>query len=105
MFARELKVAVRSLWKAKTLAVAVIVTLALGIGVNVAILSLVRAVLLKPGFAEALYRRGGLYLEEKDYDRAIADFDAALRIDPQYRDAIEARRRAYLRRGLLAPLP
>jgi predicted permease len=48
MFVRELKVAVRSLWKAKSLAFAVITTLALGIGVNVAIFSLVRAVLLKP---------------------------------------------------------
>lgn len=48
MFSRELKVAVRSLWKAKALSFAVIVTLALGIGVNVAIFSLVRAVLLKP---------------------------------------------------------
>jgi predicted permease len=43
-----LKVAIRSLWKAKSLAFAVVVTLALGIGVNVAIFSLVRAVLLKP---------------------------------------------------------
>ena len=48
MFRREVKVAVRSLWKAKALSFAVIVTLALGIGVNVAIFSLVRAVLLKP---------------------------------------------------------
>src|SRR4051812_2483405 len=48
MFARELKVAVRSLWKTKSLAFAVIITLALGIGVNVAIFSLVRAVLFKP---------------------------------------------------------
>src|SRR5688572_28152372 len=48
MFVRELKVAIRSLWKTKSLAFAVVVTLALGIGVNVAIVSLVRAVLLKP---------------------------------------------------------
>jgi predicted permease len=48
MFHRELKVAIRSLWKAKALSAAVVVTLALGIGVNVAIFSLVRAVLLKP---------------------------------------------------------
>ena len=48
MFRRELKVAVRSLWKAKALSFAIIVTLALGIGVNIAIFSLVRAVLLKP---------------------------------------------------------
>ena len=48
MFVRELKVAIRSLWKTKSLAFAVVITLALGIGVNVAIFSLVRAVLLKP---------------------------------------------------------
>src|SRR3954464_5319552 len=48
MFRRELKLAVRSLWKAKALSFAVVATLALGIGVNVAIFSLVRAVLLKP---------------------------------------------------------
>src|SRR5438045_3697713 len=48
MFVRELKVAIRSLWKTKSLAFAVVVTLALGIGVNVAIVSLVRTVLLKP---------------------------------------------------------
>jgi predicted permease len=48
MLARELKVAVRSLARASGLSATVIVTLALGIGVNVAILSLVRAVLLRP---------------------------------------------------------
>src|SRR3954451_3090439 len=48
MFARELKGAVRALWKTRSLAFAGIITLALGIGVNVAIFSLVRAVLLKP---------------------------------------------------------
>ena len=48
MFRRELMVAARSLWKARTLSLAVVAALALGIGVNVAIFSLVRAVLLKP---------------------------------------------------------
>lgn len=48
MFQRELRVAFRSLWKAKALSFAVVATLALGIGVNVAIFSLVRAVLLTP---------------------------------------------------------
>ena len=48
MLARELKIAVRSLARARGLSATVIVTLALGIGVNVAIISLVRAVLLKP---------------------------------------------------------
>src|SRR5690349_18184524 len=48
MLGRELKVAVRSLLKARGLSATVVITLALGIGVNVAIISLVRAVLLKP---------------------------------------------------------
>jgi putative ABC transport system permease protein len=47
-FVQELKYAVRSLLRAKGLAVTVILTLALGIGVNAAIFSLVRAVLLRP---------------------------------------------------------
>ena len=44
----ELKIACRSLWRAKGLSATVIVTLALGIGANAAIVSLVRAVLLRP---------------------------------------------------------
>src|SRR4051794_10528893 len=48
MFLRDLKFAVRSLSRAKGLAVTVIVTLALGIGANAAIFSVVRGVLLRP---------------------------------------------------------
>jgi putative ABC transport system permease protein len=44
----DLKIALRSLWKTKGLAITVIVTLALGIGANAAIFSLVRGVLLRP---------------------------------------------------------
>ena len=47
-FLREIKVALRSLGRAKGLAITVIVTLALGIGANAAIFSLVRGVLLRP---------------------------------------------------------
>src|SRR5688572_25538213 len=47
-FLQELKVAARSLTRAKGLSVTVIVTLALGVGANAAIFSLVRAVLLRP---------------------------------------------------------
>src|SRR5215475_1006784 len=47
-FFQELKFAIRSLSRAKGLALTVIATLALGIGVNAAIFSLVRAVLLQP---------------------------------------------------------
>src|SRR6185369_9903628 len=44
----DLRHAVRSLFRAKGLALTVIVTLALGIGANAAIFSVVRGVLLKP---------------------------------------------------------
>jgi predicted permease len=43
-----LRVALRSLWRTKGLAVTVILTLALGIGANAAIFSLIRGVLLRP---------------------------------------------------------
>jgi putative ABC transport system permease protein len=47
-FLHELKVAARSLARAKGLALTVIVTLALGVGANAAIFSVVRGVLLRP---------------------------------------------------------
>jgi len=47
-FLTDLKIAFRSLTRAKGLAVTVIVTLALGIGANAAIFSVVRSVLLRP---------------------------------------------------------
>lgn len=47
-FLRDLKIAVRSLWRVRTLWITVALTLALGIGANAAIFSVVRAVLLRP---------------------------------------------------------
>jgi putative ABC transport system permease protein len=47
-FFQELKVAARSLTRAKGLSITVIVTLALGVGANAAIFSVVRGVLLRP---------------------------------------------------------
>src|SRR5471032_3071686 len=47
-FLRDLKVAIRSLSRAKALWITVAVTLALGIGANAAIFSIVRGVLLRP---------------------------------------------------------
>jgi putative ABC transport system permease protein len=48
LFFHDLSVALRSLARAKGLAITVVVTLALGIGANAAIFSLVRGVLLRP---------------------------------------------------------
>lgn len=45
---QDLKVALRSLWRTKGLAITVILTLGLGIGANAAIFSLIRGVLLRP---------------------------------------------------------
>jgi predicted permease len=47
-FLRELKYAVRSLWRVRALWATVAFTLALGIGANAAIFSVIRAVLLRP---------------------------------------------------------
>src|SRR5262249_41084643 len=47
-FLRDLKIAVRSLYRARALWITVAVTLALGIGANAAIFSVVRGVLLRP---------------------------------------------------------
>src|SRR5919201_3178650 len=45
---RDLRIALRSLFRTKGLAATVVVTLALGIGANAAIFSVVRGVLLRP---------------------------------------------------------
>ena len=47
-FLRDLKIAIRSLWRVRALWITVAFTLALGIGANAAIFSVVRAVLLRP---------------------------------------------------------
>ena len=48
LFLHDLAVALRSVARAKGLAITVVLTLALGIGANAAIFSLVRGVLLRP---------------------------------------------------------
>src|ERR1700732_1539883 len=48
LFVRDLKVAMRSLYRSKGLAITVILARALGFGANASIFSLVRGVLLRP---------------------------------------------------------
>jgi predicted permease len=67
LFVQDLKVALRSLYRAKGLAITVILTLALGIGANAAIFTLVRGVLLRP-------------LVNRDEDRLIYIRQSALGI-------------------------
>jgi tetratricopeptide (TPR) repeat protein len=45
----------------------------------------------------AFYNRGGIYKERKDYDRAVADYSEAIKLDPQFASA-------YINRGLVYDL-
>jgi tetratricopeptide (TPR) repeat protein len=49
--------------------------------------------------AIAFYNRGGIYKERKDYDRAIADYSEAIKLDPQYVNAFLNRGVAYDAKG------
>jgi tetratricopeptide (TPR) repeat protein len=47
----------------------------------------------------ALNNRGNAYYDKKDYDRAIADYSEALRLDPQFALAFYNRSLAYRDKG------
>ena len=51
----------------------------------------------KPEFALALNARGFAYVLLKDWPRATADLDAALRLDPNYANAYQ--NRSFARKG------
>ena len=52
-----------------------------------AITALTAAIQLDPNHVGAYFYRGHAYLEEKDINRAIADWEAVLRIDPTNENA------------------
>lgn len=84
LFANDLKIALRSLARAKGLAITVVLTLALGIGANAAIFTLVRGILLRP-----LVNRGEerlIYIQQSAM--GIGSADTAFSV-PEYKD-IEA---------------
>jgi tetratricopeptide (TPR) repeat protein len=47
----------------------------------------------------AFYNRGNAHHERGDLDRAIADFDTALALDPSYAGAYSLRSRSYFAKG------
>jgi tetratricopeptide (TPR) repeat protein len=51
--------------------------------------------LLGKGLASAFNNRGNAYNDKNDYDRAIADFDQAIRLDPKYAFAYDGRGNAH----------
>jgi tetratricopeptide (TPR) repeat protein len=51
------------------------------------------AIQLSPEFPKAYFNRGGLFLNQKNYEKAIEDYSTALSIDPTYA-------KAYFNRGL-----
>jgi tetratricopeptide (TPR) repeat protein len=51
------------------------------------------AIQLSPEFTKAYFNRGGLFLKQKNYENAIADYTTAISIDPSYA-------KAYYNRGL-----
>jgi tetratricopeptide (TPR) repeat protein len=55
-----------------------------------------RAITLAPGYAQAYLERGLAYNHKDSYDKAIADFTEAIRLDPEDKDAYYFRGAAYV---------
>jgi tetratricopeptide (TPR) repeat protein len=53
----------------------------------------------QPADANGFYQRGNSYEKQGDLDRAIADYDEAIRLDPKHANAFYNRGNAYTRKG------
>jgi tetratricopeptide (TPR) repeat protein len=51
------------------------------------------------GLSAAFINRGGIYLTNRSYDRAIDDYNEAIRLNPKSASVFNARGLAYLRKG------
>jgi tetratricopeptide (TPR) repeat protein len=54
---------------------------------------------LDPGYWHALRARGGAYANKGDYDRAMKDYDAAIRLNPRFALAFYGRGQVYQIKG------
>jgi putative ABC transport system permease protein len=81
LFLNDVKVAFRSLMRAKGLAITVVLTLALGIGANAAIFTLVRGILLRP----LVNRDEGRLIYIQQSARGIGNGNAYFSV-PEYKD-------------------
>ena len=64
-----------------------------------AIKYLSKAIKLKPGYAEAYYKRGNAYDDLGQYQWAIEDYNKAINLKPDYAKAYHNRGVAYLNQG------
>lgn len=66
---------------------------------TLAIADLTKAIQLKPDFVIAYIERGDTFFELGNYDAAISDYDAALRLDPNSDRARSMREKALVYRN------
>jgi len=45
-----------------------------------------KAIEVDPKMTTLYYNRGNVYVGQKDYDKAISDFDRTIRLNPKHRD-------------------
>ena len=57
----------------------------------------------RAGLRARLYNRGNAYYEKRDFDRAIADFDQAIKLQPELRSRLLQSRPGVPRQGRLRP--